>query len=259
VSTRELPAEYVAVSRPRVAAFAWAAAATWVDAVLDEASTLHLWAARHELDRHGGRGPVHVVAAAVPGPDASARWAVRHYRRGGALVAPLLGDRYWGRGRRRPERELHASVHARAHGVRTPAVVAGAAYRAGSSGIAGFYRADLVTECVPGARSMADMFRHGDRQVLAALQAAGGVVRALARAGVMHADVNASNVVLDSEGDAWVLDLDRSRKLTRPSARAGATMLRRLERSLAKLASARGRSVSPGERAALRAGFEERP
>jgi 3-deoxy-D-manno-octulosonic acid kinase len=247
---------YEAVTPPDVEGFAWGAAAPWLAAALHDDATVHEWAARHATDSHAGRGPVHVVAAAVPGPDESPRWAVRHYRRGGA-AASVLGDRYWGAGRTRPQHELEASLHARARGVRTPAVIAGAVYRRGSSGVAGFYRADLVTEWVPGARSLADTLVDEREQAIVVLRRAGGLVRALERAGVLHPDLNARNILLDVRGDAWVIDLDRCRHLARPNARAGAAMLRRLERSLSKHGSSPGRSLSPDEWSALRAGFGE--
>jgi len=258
VSAGRLPTGYQVVTPPGVEAFAWASATPWLACALRDEVTLHEWAARHASDGHAGRGPVHVVTAVVPGPDESPRWAVRHYRRGGA-VARLLGDRYWKAGRTRPARELEASLRARARGVRTPAVIAGAVYRAGFSGVTGFYRADLVTEWVPGARSLADSLLDERRLATTALLRAGGIVRALERAGVMHPDLNAGNIVLDARGDAWVIDLDRCRHLGRPNARAGTAMLRRLERSLRKLDSSSGRSLSSDEWGALHAGFEEAP
>ncbi len=258
MSARRLPSGYQVVTPPGVEAFAWARAAPWLASALRDEATLHEWAARHASDSRAGRGPVHVVTAVVPGPDESPRWAVRRYRRGGA-VAPLLGDRYWMAGRTRPERELEASLHARARGVRTPAVIAGAVYRPGSSALAGFYRADLVTEWVPGARSLADSLLEERESATHALLRAGGVVRALDRAGVMHPDLNAGNIVLDAQGEAWVIDLDRCRHLRRPNARAGVAMLRRLQRSLRKLDSSAGRSLSSDEWGALRTGFEEAP
>jgi 3-deoxy-D-manno-octulosonic acid kinase len=234
-----------------VRAFAWAGAADWLTSVLSRGETLHVWSGRCAADVQSGRGPVHVVEAPVSGPDGAHRWAVRHYHRGGA-AAPLLGDRYWGHGRTRPERELEASVYARARGVRTPAVVGGAVYRTGSSGAAGFYRADLVTELVPGARSLTQLLGEG-RAATQGLRRAGALVRALERAGVLHPDLNASNVTLDEAGRAWVVDLDRARRFTPPSARAAEAMLTRLERSIRKL----GGPLSVDERRALRAGFEE--
>ena len=253
MTVRRLPAGYDDVSRDGVRAFAWAAAALWLEGVLAESGTLYGWSRHRASDTRFGRGPVRIVDAPLPGPDRTPQWAVRHYRRGGA-AARLLGDRYWGVGRSRPERELEASLYARAHGVRTPAVVAGVVYRAGPSGVLGFYRADLVTELVPSARSLAAALQ-ADGDALAPLRRAGALVRALSEAGVRHPDLNAGNVVLDGKGDAWVLDLDRAARLARPSPAATHGMLRRLERSLRKGEHERGRPLSTEEWEALRAGF----
>jgi tRNA A-37 threonylcarbamoyl transferase component Bud32 len=149
-----------------------------------------------------------------------------------------------------------ASLHARAHGVSTPAVIAGAVYPAGSWGRAGFYTADLVTELVPRARSLADILLGGAPGGPSALRRAGRLVRSLERAGILHRDMSAANVVLDEAGDAWVVDLDRA--LLRPgSGQVGAVMLERLERSLHKLDRTHGRSLAPDERRALHSGFED--
>src|SRR5690606_34777374 len=190
------------------------------------------------------------------GPDGRARWAVRHYLRGGA-VASWLGDRYLAAGPPRPLWELRASVAARIRGVRTPAVVAGAVYRSGA-----LYRADLVTELVPDAvdlagalfarRSPAGKGRciggvaaespgaagagaEGDRS--AALHAAGLLLGHAARSGILHVDLNAKNVLVRAtEGgqEAWLIDLDRCRVRAGGGDADAAVMLRRLERSLTK-------------------------
>ena len=243
------------MSRVGVRAFAWTGAAAWLESVLAEGSTLHGWSGVRAVESRSGRGRVHVVDAPLAGPDGAERWAVRHYQRGGA-VARLLGDRYWGRARARPERELDASVHARARGIRTPAVVAGAMYRSGASGALGFHRADLVTELVPRARSVAEMLLAADASP-GALRRAGALARAIHRAGLLHPDLNAENVLLDEGGEAWVLDLDRARRAPGPTTRGAEAMLARLERSLRKLERAGARPLSAEEWEALRSGFED--
>src|SRR5690606_17837678 len=92
-----LPEGYVSVRRGRVDAFVWRSALPWLEGVLGDArdSSLETWARGRARTDAGteGRGAIFVFAAPAPGPDGRARWALRHYRRGG-LVAPLLGDRY---------------------------------------------------------------------------------------------------------------------------------------------------------------------
>jgi 3-deoxy-D-manno-octulosonic acid kinase len=283
VSRAALPEGYEGVSRAGVEAFAWHAAVPWLESVLGSArgaerqttepASLHAWAGARRLSepdaRLSGRGLVHVVAAPAAGPDGRDRWAARHYRRGGVALR-LLGDRYLPGGRPRPVRELVASSTARARGIRTPAVVAGAVYRARGS-----YTADLVTELVPGVRSLSSALfgeeeqagrvvrgAHGEAEAPSgaseALLRAGRLVSTLARAGVLHGDLSAGNVLVGTDGsDAWVVDLDRCRLVSPGRPALGATMLRRLERSLRKLGAARDRRLSDAEWAALRGGYAE--
>lgn len=239
--------------------FAWAAGADWLATVLGAGRTLHAWAAQQDdVVSCTGRGTVHAVLAPTLGPDRRKRWVVRHYRRGGA-VARYLDDRYLAAGDSRPMRELKASVEARKRGVPTPAVVAGAVYAAGM-----FYRADIVTEFIPDAESLADLlFGRSDRQIdiESTLHIAGKVVRVLEDTHVLHPDVNASNILLqDHRGaaEAHVIDLDRCNVLTRAAPVAPRFMRDRLERSLRKLSELHAVEVSAAGWQALRSGFETR-
>lgn len=228
----------------------WAREALQGEGPLHGEGSLHAWAsARAEAASFAGRGQVHSVEAPAPGPDGRARWAVRHYRRGGALAAHL-GDRYLRIGRTRPMRELDASATARARGIATPAVVAGAIY---PSGI--YYRCDLVTEVVPGARTLAVAAHEtdGTRAWLDAMASAGRLAAALAEAGILHVDLNAHNILFE-EGDAqraWVIDLDRARIRSRPDSDAGERMLARLTRSVVKVGTPTGEAL--GDREVLQA------
>jgi 3-deoxy-D-manno-octulosonic acid kinase len=135
--------------------------------------------------------------------------------------------------------------------------VAGAWYRAGP-----FYRADLVTELVPGATTLADALFSAPRGAAAerSLAAAGRLARELGEAGIGHADLNASNVLEGTDSPAagpWVIDLDRATVQGRTGIEAARPMLARLERSLRKFGATSGRPLSGAEWAALRAGFEE--
>mgnify|MGYP001496550807 CR=1 FL=1 len=254
-----LPDGYRAVDAGGLSGFAWAAAAPWLEAIAQGGRTLDDWAAEHAgTEIGGGRARVRVVPAPVSGPDRRTSWACRRYRRGGA-AAPVLVDRYLASGESRPLVELRASVAARARGVRTPAVIAGATYRAGP-----FYRADLVTELVPDAPNLADLLfgREPATDTGALLESVGGLVRELAEARAFHRDLNAGNIVVPSGSvgaEPWVLDLDRCRILPLGGRAHGDVMRRRLERSLAKLAKRHRRPLTALEWEALRAGYEGRP
>jgi 3-deoxy-D-manno-octulosonic acid kinase len=252
-----LPPGYEVLEFENVIGFAWGAAGPWMGDVLSHGQTLHGWAAEQEGAKPlVGRGPLHAIPAPARGPDERQRWAVRRYYRGG-LVAPLLRDRYWPSGPPRPLRELWATVEARARGVPAPAVVAGAVY-----GAKPFYRADLVTELIPDARTLeARIFGSGgapDASPL--LRHAGRLVRTLEKALVLHVDLNAANILLirgEEESGARVVDLDGCVVFPLGSRDFGNAMRRRLERSLRKLARRHGRTVRDEEWQALRSGYED--
>jgi hypothetical protein len=279
----ELPEGYLRVSREGCDAYVWNGAVRWVGSLFEAGVDLSEgWRSDTPTPPTvSGRGPVHVIAAPVAGPDGCAAWLVRRYRRGG-FAAPLLGDLYLSAGRTRPRRELLASAVARERGVRTPAVVAGIVYRAPGLSRRLFYRAALVTELVPGVRSLSALLFGDDSGGVAtpprvapgpttedanppadaralALSQAGRLIRALATAGVEHVDLNAGNVLVAPDADeAWVVDLDRCRIFDRGRAASAAHMARRLERSLRKLGAARARSLTGAEWAILRSAWMER-
>jgi tRNA A-37 threonylcarbamoyl transferase component Bud32 len=133
--------------------------------------------------------------------------------------------------------------------------VAGAVYPAGA-----FYRADLVTEVVPDSVELADAAFGGTGATSEdALRAAGLLVRQMEAARIVHADLNAHNILLlptDPRAGAYVVDLDRARALAPGAAAPERVMRRRLERSLRKLERLRGHPLLENDWAALRAGFE---
>ncbi len=234
--------------------FAVEDARTWLRETL-ASDPPHVWAARHPDRRKlQGRGPASSVPAPARGPSGADRWVVRHYTRGGAM-AGWLGDRYLAMGVPRPLLELHAALAARRRGIPTPCVVAGTVHPASL-----FYRADLVTEEIPGGVDLADVLFGEARTVEsdAAARAAGALAHALEAAGVLHRDLNAKNVVVHLRGGvvrAHVVDLDGCRVGAPGVWSRGHPMRRRLERSLRKHESRSGRSLDAGIWAALREGF----
>ncbi len=252
-----LPPGYDACSARRATGFAWGDASDWLRSVLDSGVSLHTWAAAQDDAKPlVGRGTLYSVGAQAPGPEGRPRWAVRRYFRGG-LVAPLLRDRHLTSRITRPTRELWGTVEARARGVPAPAVIAGAVYRAGP-----FYRADLVTELIPGARTLeALVFGSGGTEDASVLLAhAGRLVGLLERSLVLHVDLHAGNVLLvrgEEDSGARVVDLDRSVVFPLDASPFGEVMRKRIERSLRKLAKQYSRPITEHEWTALRAGYEE--
>jgi len=184
-----------------------------------------------------GRGPVPVLTNPEGvGPP----WVVRRYYRGGLMRA--FGDRFLRARRPRSFVELENNARIEELGFATPRVVAAAVYPNGL-----IYRADLVTEFVPDARTLADVLfgsndpsgrRTPEDTRREALACAANLIARLSKAGVRHRDLNAENVLIKREGHhvhAILIDLDACR-VTGPSSNVAAGGLRRrLVRSIRKL------------------------
>jgi tRNA A-37 threonylcarbamoyl transferase component Bud32 len=116
------------------------------------------------------------------------------------------------------------------------------------------YRADLATRLVPDAADLADTVLGGDRgdvaQRAAAWRAAGELLHDAFAAGVVHADLNMRNILVQRGAvpTAYLLDLDRAvvRDGVVPDA-ARQRMLRRLHRSRQKLEAVLGVQTSAEE------------
>jgi 3-deoxy-D-manno-octulosonic acid kinase len=194
----------------------------------------------------GGRGGAWRLT--LPG---GLRAVLRCYRRGG-LVARVVRETYLGFVGR-PFHELEVTAEARRRGVAAPEVLAARV----EGGL--LYRGAIVTAEVPGAVTLLEAMRRASddagRRALAAR--AGSVVAHMHRAGVWHADLNLTNLLVPV-GDApglTILDLDRARLGSRPlPPRACRQNLARLARSLRKL-DPEGRLAAPEDIAAFHAAY----
>lgn len=182
------------------------------------------------------RGPVQQLGAgrgaALRVRAGGADWVLRHYHRGG-MVARLLGDRYlWnGADRTRGFAEFRLLAALVRRGLSVPTPVAARYRRVGAH-----YRADLITGHIGGAQTLAERVRSG---VLdgADAQRVGACIAEFHAAGAYHADLNAHNILLDSQR-VWLLDFDRG-ALRAPARGWQLANLARLRRSLLKLGAAR--------------------
>jgi 3-deoxy-D-manno-octulosonic acid kinase len=169
----------------------------------------------------GGRGGVAVI------DTPAGECVLRHYHRGG-LIAKLSADRYlWqGAARTRSFAEFRLLGQLRAMGLPAPAPVASRYSRHGA-----LYTADLITACIAGAHTLAECLAQGDLDAKLA-EEVGALVARFHRAGVWHADLNAHNVLIASDG-LHLIDFDRG-LLRQPAARWQVANLQRLRRSLLK-------------------------
>jgi 3-deoxy-D-manno-octulosonic-acid transferase len=180
----------------------------------------------------GGRGAVWAVSLGD-----HERGVLRWYRRGGAL-RHLIRDRYFG-WTPRPIRELAVTEAAHGRGVPVAEVLAARVDRLPW----GWYRGAIVTREVTGAMTFADALRrHPDgTERTAVLTTVGRAVRDLHDRGVYHRDLNANNILISPSGGTFqvcFIDFDRAVVRLAVGRPTRERELRRLERSLAKLARA---------------------
>jgi 3-deoxy-D-manno-octulosonic acid kinase len=173
---------------------------------------------------------------------AGSRWVLRHYRRGG-LIAKLSQDSYlWGgAARTRSFAEWRLLAELRRRGLPVPAPIAARYVRGLFT-----YRADLITELLPGTRTLTDSITGRDLPE-SGWRAVGTTIGAFHREGVHHADLNANNILLaENQTQVYVLDFDRGRIEARGPWEQ--TVLARLRRSLDKI---------KGQRADVRFGEQQ--
>ncbi len=135
---------------------------------------------------------------------------LRHYYRGG-LVRKLFTDQYlWlGKHRSRPWREWQILLKAQAAGLPVPEPVAACVTRTGF-----YYHAAIMTRYLVDTQTLAErlansLLEPGDWYQL------GLVIKRLHVAGIRHADLNASNILVDSANRFYIIDFDRARLVKR--------------------------------------------
>lgn len=136
-------------------------------------------------EQTAGRGSIQFIDAE------DRRWVLRRYLRGG-MAARVARDRYlWsGEERTRSFREIRLLAALRERGLPVPLPIAARYQRRYLT-----YGAELITERLPGARSLSEMLVEG-RMDDARWAAIGRCLRHFHDAGVQHADLNAHNIML---------------------------------------------------------------
>ena len=183
------------------------------------------WQFRNAVIGHlGGRGQALVVETPA-GPA-----VLRRYLRGGQ-ARRITTDRYLfaGYARSRGYREWHLLDRLYRAGLPVPQPLAASCERAGLT-----YRAGLLTRLIPGVRSLMQVapdLGHAEIDQLVV------VLKRFFAAGLVHPDLNASNILCDEQDQWFLVDLDRARRVSGPS--RPAPMINRLKRSLKKAGFAR--------------------
>jgi 3-deoxy-D-manno-octulosonic acid kinase len=153
---------------------------------------------------------------------------LRHYLRGG-WAARFSRDRYLytGAERSRPMAEFNLLVTFYALGLPVPQPLAAQFVKHGL-----FYSGDLLTRRIPDVIPLAEL-SDSRRARPEAWHAVGACIRSFHDHGIIHADLNARNILLGGDDRVYLIDFDRAQ------IRKGATSLfqanlRRLKRSLHK-------------------------
>lgn len=154
---------------------------------------------------------------------------LRRYLRGG-WPAKVSRDRYLFNGwqRSRPLDEFRILADLATHGLPVPDPLAAMTLRSGP-----FYTGSLLTRRLETAETLADLLP-ACHQDIPMWRDVGACIRRFHDFGLVHADLNARNILVDAEGRVFLIDFDRAR-ISRGDTRAYAANLARLERSLGKL------------------------
>ncbi len=172
-----------------------------------------------------GRGESYFVNAELAQKSLPMVW--RHYRRGG-LVSRFSEDSYlWpGMTKTRPWQELNLTADLFDRGLPVPRPLAAQINREGL-----FYRADLLTERLPGVQSMAQRLTASVEGI--PWEAIGSTVATFHQIGLDHVDLNIRNILLSDEDKVYLIDFDRCR-LRKPANGWKKSNLDRLRRSVDK-------------------------
>ncbi len=153
---------------------------------------------------------------------------LRHYFRGG-WAAHISRDRYLYTGleRSRPIAEFHLLIRLFNKGLPVPQPLAAQCVRAGM-----LYCGDLITRRIPDVIPLADV-PDIDQSDPAMWINTGACIRRFHDHGLVHADLNARNILVGSKNSVYLVDFDRAR-IRQGARNLFAANLKRLQRSLKK-------------------------
>lgn len=159
---------------------------------------------------------------------ASMTAALRHYWRGG-LLGKVLQDQYmftrWQDTRSYQEFKLLAYLHD--NGVQVPRPIAARAIKSGCC-----YRADLLSEKIADAQDLVTVLS-GRRLSHEEYHKIGHEIAKMHHLQVNHSDLNIHNILLDQQGQVWLIDFDKCHQQTQPGVWQQKN-LARLQRSFRK-------------------------
>ncbi|MBT0586754.1 3-deoxy-D-manno-octulosonic acid kinase [Alteromonas oceanisediminis] len=152
---------------------------------------------------------------------------LRHYQRGG-LISRLSRDTFmlFSMPMTRPVRELRLLAQLQDWHLPAPQPIAGRVIRNGL-----VWRGDLLTVKIPGASDVHSLLLSRSLSIME-WRHIGATIRRFHNRQVFHHDLNIHNIMLDDEGQAWLIDFDKCG--VRNGQRWKKANLARLKRSLDK-------------------------
>lgn len=153
--------------------------------------------------------------------------ALRHYRRGG-IFGKIIKDAYWFSSweQTRPAQEFALLTDLYQANLPVPRPIAARAMRDGS-----FYRADILVEKIPDTQDLVAVLQSTPLSKKQYIEM-GHLVRRLHDVSVFHSDLNIHNILLDKQGQFWLIDFDKCGKKRGDDWKQG--NLKRLLRSFRK-------------------------
>jgi len=160
--------------------------------------TPEYWEQAAQPVAQGGRGGAWFVDAPF------GRCVLRHYLRGGLIARFNTQHYFWqGADRTRSFSEFRLMRTLRALGLPLPRPLAAMYIRQGW-----YYRAALLMERLEDTQSLTQYAHNAGAQ--APWEATGRLIARFHRVGLNHADLNAHNILFDSQQQGWLIDFDRS-------------------------------------------------
>lgn len=175
------------------------------------------------IHEYSGRGKTYLVTDRY-----NNRIVIRHYWRGG-MMFKLLKDKFFrlSENANRSEKEFDILQTMRKMGLPVPRPIVSRVVKSGL-----FVTNDIILQEIPGAKTVAKILQERNLTDIE-LGKIGAVIGQLLTAGILHTDLNISNILLDGAGNIWIIDFDKCflREINKKKYKK---TLSRLERSFEK-------------------------
>jgi len=189
----------------------------------------HLFSREYWIERHAVKGEAAGRGSALFLDTPFGAAVLRQYLRGGQ-AAKVSRDRYIFAGFKKSRPLMEYSILEQLFTAKLPAPkpLAAICVREGA-----LYHGWILMRLIPDTMTLADLVHQGQSEP-AVWRETGQCIRQFHDHGLIHADLNARNILVDGNGEAYLVDFDRAR-MRKCDSRAFSANLKRLHRSLLKI------------------------